>query len=95
MRSIRQGEHVCATGMIQDYRSVTEIVVKDKSQLSRRHELSSPAPQIESRMNQMDEFRGNGPSGIGREPFIAKIQLGSVVSSARRWAVLPPLQERC
>ena len=31
----RAGDHVCATGSIQDYRGVPEIVVEDKSQLSR------------------------------------------------------------
>jgi hypothetical protein len=31
----RTGEHVCAMGPIQDYRGVPEIVVKDKTQLSR------------------------------------------------------------
>jgi hypothetical protein len=31
----REGDHVCATGAIQDYRGVPEIVVKEKSQLSR------------------------------------------------------------
>jgi len=31
----REGERVCATGIIQDYRGVPEIVVKSSGQLSR------------------------------------------------------------
>jgi DNA/RNA endonuclease YhcR with UshA esterase domain len=31
----REGEHVCATGMIQEYRGLPQIVVKSKAQLSR------------------------------------------------------------
>jgi hypothetical protein len=31
----REGEHVCATGMIQDYKGVPEIVVKSGGQLGR------------------------------------------------------------